>query len=509
MIRRLTLARKISQTFFLLLFIYILWSTTYPLSGWISPDVIFKINPAVMLITAITERMILPGIIFSFIMLGLTLVLGRFFCGWICPLGTLIDMSGKIPFKKKIVGYEDQPNKRLRGIKYYMIGLIVVFALAGIQVIWVLDPIVLISRVVSLAVIPFLTQALDQGFITLIQNFELFQGPVYDLYSQLRGSLLAVNTHFFSHGLIALLVFFIILLAAVKVTRLWCRMLCPLGSVYAGTSQLALMKRYVDSCIQCNKCQRNCRMGAIHEDISYDKGECILCMDCVYDCPEKSTHFRFRSPLSVPMTPTLAESGYTRRDFLCFLASSTLLFTFKKSLWAADNQVKPIIRPPGSLPEEPFVDTCIRCGNCLKVCLTNGLQPALLESGWDGIWTPNLVPEIGYCEYNCTLCTEVCPTGAIRELNLKEKHQARIGVASIDQSICYAWAGKKNCIVCEEHCPVPDKAIGVIPEIVKGEVIYKPFVKEDLCVGCGICQNKCPVRPLRAIRVQATLDRRR
>jgi MauM/NapG family ferredoxin protein len=160
-----------------------------------------------------------------------------------------------------------------------------------------------------------------------------------------------------------------------------------------------------------------------------------------------------------------------------------------------------VIRPPAALREDDFLDRCIRCGNCMKVCITNGLQPTLLQTGLTGIWTPQLVPEIGYCEYNCTLCGNVCPTGAIEKLSLSQKKKTRLGLAQIDHSLCLPWAYKTECLVCQEHCPVADKAIKLEDEKISDRIIQKPVVDKFLCVGCGICQNKCPVRPDRAIKV--------
>ena len=137
----------------------------------------------------------------------------------------------------------------------------------------------------------------------------------------------------------------------------------------------------------------------------------------------------------------------------------------------------------------------------MRVCPTNGLQPVLLQGGIQGIWTPQLLPEIGYCEYKCTLCGEACPTGAIVKLTKEDKLVFKIGLAMIDRSICIPWSKGEPCIVCEEHCPVFDKAIKLEKEYRGGRLILKPYVDRDLCVGCGICQNKCPVGPVRAIRV--------
>jgi MauM/NapG family ferredoxin protein len=157
-----------------------------------------------------------------------------------------------------------------------------------------------------------------------------------------------------------------------------------------------------------------------------------------------------------------------------------------------------VIRPPAALKEEEFVNRCIRCGNCMKVCITNGLQPVMFQAGPGGLWTPQLVPEAGYCEYKCVLCGKTCPTGAIPAISQQEKATVRLGLARIDRSTCLPWAGNTECLVCQEHCPVSEKAIR-LDTYAGGPA--RPYVDERLCVGCGICQNKCPVRPARAIRV--------
>ncbi len=142
----------------------------------------------------------------------------------------------------------------------------------------------------------------------------------------------------------------------------------------------------------------------------------------------------------------------------------------------------------------------------MKVCITNGLQPTLLEAGLEGIWSPLLVPKIGYCEYRCTLCGQVCPTGAIRKLELKEKVKVKIGLAMIDKGRCLPYAHATPCIVCEEVCPTPKKAIWFESAKVKDRdgkefVIKQPRVDLDLCIGCGICETKCPVADMPAIYV--------
>jgi Pyruvate/2-oxoacid:ferredoxin oxidoreductase delta subunit len=145
----------------------------------------------------------------------------------------------------------------------------------------------------------------------------------------------------------------------------------------------------------------------------------------------------------------------------------------------------------------------------MKVCITGGLQPTLLQAGAEGIWTPVLVPRIGYCEYNCTLCGQVCPTGAIRKLTVEEKHRTFIGLAFVDPSRCIPYAFGTPCIVCEEHCPTPKKAIEFVRKAGRGGAEVKvPVVLPDLCIGCGICETKCPVNDLAGIRVTSVNETR-
>ena len=139
----------------------------------------------------------------------------------------------------------------------------------------------------------------------------------------------------------------------------------------------------------------------------------------------------------------------------------------------------------------------------MKVCPTNGLQPTLLQSGWQGVWSPQLVPRIGYCEYECFLCCQVCPTKAIDRIALEKKKRTIIGTAVIDKNTCIPFTQPTSCMVCEEMCPVPTKAIEFVPVMVyfKGlpqKQVLQPYVVKEKCIGCGICETKCPVQSIPA-----------
>jgi ferredoxin len=225
-----------------------------------------------------------------------------------------------------------------------------------------------------------------------------------------------------------------------------------------------------------------------------------------------------------------------------------------------------LIRPPGAVDESEFLQRCIRCAECMKVCPTNGLQPATLEAGIEGMWTPILVPRIGYCEYYCTLCGQVCPTGAIQQLDVDTKIKTIIGTAFFDFNRCLPYAFGVDCIVCEEHCPTSPKAIWFERErrSVRGEAeslaaqtdpygsgdeqvwlspteqapaddaadeydayesqdysdpygsvgsgdpeyVLKPKIDLDLCIGCGICEKVCVVADKPAVYITAVGESR-
>jgi ferredoxin len=172
-----------------------------------------------------------------------------------------------------------------------------------------------------------------------------------------------------------------------------------------------------------------------------------------------------------------------------------------------------LVRPPCSLPEDDFLSRCIRCGECMKVCPTNAVQPALGEGGIAGLWTPVLNMRLGYCEYECDLCAQVCPTQAIRKMTLKEKQQVKIGLAFFDKNRCLPYAFARTCIVCEEHCPTPKKAIWfqevqVMTPDGTLTTVKQPRIDPSLCTGCGICENKCPIADRRGVYVTSVGESR-
>jgi MauM/NapG family ferredoxin protein len=225
----------------------------------------------------------------------------------------------------------------------------------------------------------------------------------------------------------------------------------------------------------------------------------VLCGECQEDCPKEAVRFGFISR----QAGKVAGVDLQRRGLIASIVSGILIVPIVRTTPLAKRRAGRLIRPPGALPEDEFLRRCVRCGECMKVCLTNGLQPALLEAGLEGVWTPRFDFRSGYCQYYCTLCGQVCPTGALKKLSQEEKARTKIGLAYIDKNRCIPYAQGGECLVCEEHCPTPDKAIKfeqvdiMTPQ--GRRRIRRPVIDLKLCIGCGICEYKCPLHDQPAI----------
>jgi MauM/NapG family ferredoxin protein len=306
----------------------------------------------------------------------------------------------------------------------------------------------------------------------------------------------------FQYAILTGLFFLIIVLLNLLATRFWCRYLCPLGALLGILSKAALIKRRVNNnCGSCHLCEMNCPTGTIDplHDFASDPGECILCMNCLQSCQKGSLSFSPRFNLA---PRNQYDPG--RRTFMNSLVASVIFTAVLSIDWLKLSVRNFRLRPPGVI-ESDFSTRCIRCGLCLKVCPTGGLHVDIDQSEIESAGTPILVPRMGFCQFSCNACGQICPVEAIPPLALEIKQSTVIGKAYIDHDRCIAWGDHQTCVVCEEMCPLPQKAItlesGTFSTGDRSITIPLPVVNRDTCIGCGICENKCPVVGESAIRV--------
>ena len=321
----------------------------------------------------------------------------------------------------------------------------------------------------------------------------------------------------FSLNIITILLAILLLFLNFLSHRFWCRNLCPLGGLLAFLSRFSVIKRQVGpSCNSCMKCHSQCPMGAIQDQPQETREEeCIECSTCSRVCPQSAVSFKVPTPLFLRTRPQI---NLTKRGLFLSAGAGVLAVLSHRTDPVSKNTSGKLIRPPGSLPENLFLQLCIRCGQCMKICPNNALHPALDEAGIEGLWTPILVPATGYCEPTCTLCSQVCPTAAIRRVSEDEKlgkngaRMVSIGTAFFDRGRCLPWAMGTPCTVCEEFCPTSPKAILMKEEEV--EVLGRrvklkvPYLDPSQCNGCGACEYVCPVHDKAAIRVTCSGESR-
>jgi ferredoxin-type protein NapF len=479
--------RVLVQSLSFLFLLYLILQAAFPLEIKIPVDLYLRLSPFIGIISLFTQKEFILRMLPSFGVLLLVIILGNFFCGWFCPMGAAIDFFDRVLFreKKRKKPLDDQASRRAR---YGIFVFALAAGLMGWQLMFLLDPISLITRTLVIAVHPPAVY-ISNHLLPLVQKF-LPENPLILSTSPLP--IYKVNFLIF-------LFFVIILSLGVIRRRFWCRYLCPLGTLFSLTSRLRLFRRAVSAeCTRCLKCVKECPVGAIPEDKpeTHRQQDCITCLRCT-DCPPRAVVFG----LERPRWQTAQGVSLSRR----YLVGSISLGLFS-ALAVKTNPLQTesgrknnrLIRPPGALPEEKFVSVCTGCGECLKVCPNNALQATFLEAGLAGFYTPRLVPRIGYCEEHCNFCGRVCPTEAIRPLPVEEKRLVQMGVAHLDKTRCIAFEKDKICMVCNEQCSY-HAIIGDERDDKK-----RPIVKEELCTGCGICENKCPVEGESAIIVYTT-----
>jgi len=564
---KIVTVRRISQAFFFSMFVWFCVVSTvgekfWQLRGW-PVNWFLQLDPLVAIATALTTHTLYWPLLWALAVIVLTIIFGRFFCGWVCPFGALHQFVGYLGNRKKTTAQKIQLNRyrKAQCIKYFILIFFLFMAafpsLAVTLQTGLLDPIPLVTRSFNLLLLPIIDRA---------ANF------------------VSVTTRFYEGAWLILTIFLTAILLNLVIPRFYCRFICPLGALFAIISRFAIWRigKTQSECSNCKLCDKACE-GACEPSGSIRISECVLCFNCRENCKDEVITYQTRPSLAGEIT----DPDVSRRGFVLSLASGIFAVpALRLSNKLGSNWQHTIIRPPGALPEEEFLKRCIKCGQCMRACPTNVIQPGGIQGGLENLWTPVLNNRIGSsgCQLNCVACGQVCPTSAIRPITLAEKHglgefadagPIKLGTAFFDRNRCLPWAMDKPCIVCEENCPVSPKAIytqecfntirdgiltvkkvtahiieveqTIVPgkfasgdyycavedgkrrkitannensleispdsQFVKMPVpggkievqvrLQQPFVDIEKCIGCGVCEHECPVSGRKAIRVSA------
>jgi MauM/NapG family ferredoxin protein len=513
--RTIVWIRRIVQTVALVLFLILLTANrpaniaapTAPVSFF------FDLNPLVMISTWLATHTFEGLSLLAVLTLLVTVVFGRVFCGWFCPLGTLNNIMGSLRQFFRRITRQQEGFSRWQRAKYFVLIAMLLMSAAGAQWMGVLDPFSLLYRSVSLTVMPVLDIAMSTtaNAIYLADpsvgalHLRDLSEPVYRWWQE---AVTATEVRVFSGSGTVFLLFVAVLVLNLVRNRFWCRYICPLGAMLGAFSVRPFLRLVNDAeaCNSCAHCTKACPAAAQPElPGQWLATECFGCWNCVDTCQNQAIDFKWTLPMQRTSTGSM---DLGRRRVLTSLAAGgggLAMLSMTPQTQGLTNNPK-LIRPPGSRAEQDFLDRCVRCGLCMQTCPSGGLQPTWGEAGLEGLWSPMLVPAIGWCEFECYACGQVCPTEAIQPLELEVKKKAKIGLAVIDTTRCLPFAYGRECIVCEEHCPIPDKAITFIMKEAEqrdGSVLTLKFprVDPDRCIGCGICETKCPFQDLAAIRI--------
>lgn len=435
-------------------------------------------------------------IAFGFIIiLILTVLFGRVYCSTICPLGTLQDiiiyLSKKFKKRKKFL-----PSKEYFWTRYSILGIIIITFLAGNTfLINFLDPFSNTGRILSQIVNPILS---------LVNNFFAFTLEKLNVYL-----IYPIEIKIFYLSLIVFPILFsvIVLFMAYKRGRLYCNTICPVGTLLGLFSKLTIFKLKIDkkSCEGCGICSNVCKAECIDKSGKViDFSRCIACYNCLVVCPSDSIDYKFSNYTEVPVKIEKSRRNFISRTSLFFITLTTSALSQIKVIPKKES-TKPVNKssypsPPGSLSVEHFKSSCTACHLCITACPTKVLQPSLLEWGVFGILQPFMDYNTSFCNYECKVCSEVCPTDAITKISTFQKEFIQTGRAFFVKENCIVETENTACGACSEHCPT--KAVMMV-DYKNGLKI--PEVKNEYCVGCGACEFACPVKPYKAIYVDGNL----
>ena len=445
-------------------------------------------------------------------LVALTLFVGRVYCSVICPLGVMQDIIawlGRRGGKKRKKRYGYSPERRW--LRWGVFVAFVACLVGGVTVLSsLIAPYSSYGRIASNLFAPVYRWG-NNMLAYLAERMDSYAFYTTEVWLKSTPTLI-----------VAVATFIIIGVLAWRGGRTYCNTICPVGTLLGFLSRFSFLKIHIDEtkCNRCGKCSRKCKAACIdgkHHEIDYSR--CVMCMDCLETCKHGAISLKRSEKLDVTSEKRDVTSEKCevkgekcdngRRTFITvatsFAASAAINAQKKKvdgGLTVIEDKVKPNratrILPPGSFSAQHFAQHCTACQLCVSVCPNQVLRPS---ADLEHLMQPELSYERGYCRPECTRCSEVCPTDAIRPLTVAEKSSTRIGHAVWVRKNCLPVTDGVSCGNCARHCP--SGAILMVPmDANDPESIKIPAVNTERCIGCGACENLCPVRPFSAIYVE-------
>ncbi len=444
-----------------------------------------------------------------------TLFFGRVYCSTVCPLGTLQDIFIRItsPFRNK---KKNKYKKPLSILRFSILGILVLLIFfRNIFLLNLLDPFSLAGKLFSNLVRPgyYAGNNILRNILKAMDNYTLYPVTVKSAAWPAIG---------FSVAFLAILIFL-----SSRKGRWYCNAICPVGTFLGLISKISLFKLTIDesSCVSCGLCIRECKSNCIDmKNHAIDFSRCVACFNCIGACKEESIGYHnqlklqkslinirlFKSPApdrycsdrSRPVT-TIPGAMPRRNFFRTTLGTAGIagLLLSSKEVFAKKKSAKGMsdypVTPPGSVSLTHFTEKCTACHLCVSACPTHVLQPTLFEYGLTGLFQPKMDFWTAYCNHECVKCSQVCPSGAIQPITVKEKETLQIGYAWFSRHRCIVSTKNTACAACSEHCPT--KAVVMVPYT---GTLMIPTVDEKICIGCGACEYACPTKP-KAIFVES------